>query len=161
MVAFIEPQAVCWRYDPVVPGVSSLKDFETIAKHFSDLGVCVASIKAVNYSRENIRETMGDLVNEIDTSVNVIDFLRKAGEISRSYDIELSVCAESRDLAQTCNLASRGCGDYDWFTKISKQSYKPKFRPSRTGCACLDYYDIGEYGPFDKCHGCVYCYAHR
>lgn len=162
MIEFIgNPATIVWRYDPIIPGVSQFDTCEMIAVEFERRKVTRGILNLIITDRNKIQKRLGDLSARIANQFNPIALLTKVGEIGRNHGIDFSVCAETRGLADQCHLESRGCGDYDWFVRLSNRAPKKGHisGPSRQGCLCTAYFDVGQYGQYAKCFGCKYCYT--
>ncbi len=164
------PKHVCWRYDPIIPTVHEAERFRELAARVAEAGIRRGVINFIakpgRYRRVDRR--LGDVLPgwregmpgytaawRLDTAAQLV-------AIARQYGVALACCAESRELADAVpGLGPAACGDYEWFAVLSGQRpERPKrTHASRSGCGCLPYFDVGSYGHWSRCHGCLYCYA--
>ncbi|NLV73592.1 MAG: DUF1848 domain-containing protein [Chloroflexi bacterium] len=157
-----------WRYDPIIPTVHRTDTFRALAERAAALGIRRATINFISqpgtYRRVDRRlasrlpgwaEGMPgyDLSWQADQAHELL-------AIAQPLGIRLAVCAESAGLVrQVPGLAGAACGDRTWFSALSGHSPSAPVRASRKGCGCLVHYDLGSYGNWTRCHGCIYCYA--
>jgi len=160
---------VKWRYDPVIPTVHTVARFALLARQAAAIGITRGVINFVaapgRYKRVDRR--LAPLLPGWSDGMPDYDLpwkertARELVDVARQQGISLAVCAESVDLAaQIDGLGSAACGDHAWFEQVSgREMPRATFRGSRPGCGCARYFDVGNYGYWRRCHGCVYCYA--
>ncbi|HNS50117.1 MAG TPA: DUF1848 family protein [Anaerolineae bacterium] len=163
------PEHVCWRFDPVIPGVSRLDTFQRLAARAAALGIRRGVVNFLappgRYARVDARlasllpgwrEGMPgyDLDWQAQMAVKLVRAACDAG-------IELAACAESSGLpALVPGLRASACGDHAWFVALSgRDPGRARGSASRRGCGCAAYFDAGCYGRWARCHRCAYCYA--
>ena len=163
------PDHIKWRYDPVIPTVHHPDRFRRLASHASALGItrCVVNFLASpgRYSRVD-RRLSGRLpgwsagMPGYDEGWRA-DTLEELVQLGSALGISLAVCAESRSLVERVpGLNRAACGEYDWFVALSgRDPGRAPASGSRRGCGCAAYFDVGLYGQWRRCHGCLYCYA--
>jgi len=163
------PGHVTWRYDPVIPTLHRLDRYRKLARRAADLGITRSVLNFVappgRYKRVD-RRLAGELPGwgaglpwyDTDWKVRVAGtIVSAAGE----EGIRVACCAESANLSERVpNLQPAACGDYRWFVALSgRDPGRPAGGGSRRGCGCAPYFDVGVYGQWRRCHGCLYCYA--
>lgn len=160
---------LCWRYDPIIPGVHRKETFEILAQRMASYGLQRGVINFVappgHYKRVDRR--LGPLLPGWLEGMPGYDLAwcettaYELVTVAAPRGIRLACCAEGSRLARLVpGLAGAACGDYTWFCALSgRQPSIQKGPGSRPGCGCVPYYDIGSYGHWTQCHRCVYCYA--
>lgn len=158
-----------WRYDPIMPTVHAPERFDALAGRVAAAGIRQAVINFVappgRYARVDRR--LGALLpgwaegmpgyDEAWRRDVAADLVARAAPLG----LRLSCCAESAGLATLVpGLGHAACGDHDWFVRLSgRDPGRVAYAGSRPGCGCTRYFDVGVYGRWARCHGCVYCYA--
>lgn len=160
---------LCWRYDPIIPGVHRIATFESLAKCMASYGLQRGVINFIappgRYKRVDRR--LGPLLAGWLDGMPGYDLAwceataRELVAIAAHLGFRLACCAEGSRLTRLVpGLAGAACGDYAWFCALSGRQPTLHTGPgSRPGCGCAPYYDIGSYGHWTRCHRCVYCYA--
>jgi hypothetical protein len=163
------PDHVKWRYDPILPAVHDPARFERLAATAAELGLrrCVVNFVAApgRYKRVDARLAAAlpgwaegmpgyDQAWRVETAAHLVEIAGRCG-------LEVATCAESAALAgQVPGLGAARCGDHAWFVALSdRDPGRAPARGSRPGCGCAAYFDVGLYGQWRRCHGCLYCYA--
>jgi hypothetical protein len=162
MIAFLgTPEAILWRYDPVIPGVSNLETLRYLAANFESRGVSKAVYNWGEYGYGLVKNRIGVLDRRIDISVDMNSLSHEIEAIGRDHGIVFSILAEGEKLDGQLNLSSRGCWQYEWLARIGDGFPSRDFLPgaNRPGCICAPSFDVGTAGQFSSCHGCVYCFA--
>ena len=162
MIDFLgTPEAVLWRYDPVIPGVSNLEMLRYLAQNFADRGVTKAVYNWGEYGWGLVRNRIGVLDDRIDVSIDMNAFSHAIESIGQEYGIGFSILAEGEKLDGQLSLSSRGCWQYEWLAKVGDGFPSRDFLPgaNRPGCICAPSFDVGTAGQFSSCHGCIYCFA--
>ncbi len=166
------PDAVCWRYDPII--LSSQTPVDYHRQRFAELakslqGVtrhCTLSFLDM-YGKT--KRNMQRLEREQGLQVQAPDLpaqralTHELRDIAQAHGMQLFSCCEdglvgdgvqkSRciDLARVMLVRGQQLGE------SSPPAHKLKARPTRQDCGCVQSVDIGAY---DTCRfGCVYCYA--
>ena len=162
------PEHIQWRYDPIIPGIHRLERFRTLAGLARSLGIRRAVINFLvppgGYKRAD-RRLAGSLAGWAEGMPGYdepfrLDAARELLGAAREHGLRLAICAESAGLCASLDgLARAACGDHQWFESLSRPTARPRGRGSRPGCGCGPYFDVGVYGQWRRCHGCLYCYA--
>lgn len=159
------PEAVLWRYDPIV--ISSVTDRDYHLRRFSELSAALEGtvnrcyISFVSMYKKVLRNTAA--------------LTRQTGIVCYDSPLEdrVSLANELADIAKSRGMETFSCcGDYLVGGKVRKahcvdaellfRLYPDRMRnlrkaPTRSDCGCCECTDIGAY---DTCaHACVYCYA--
>lgn len=160
------PEAVIWRYDPIVMAVEGLgpdehrKRFEALADRLTGFTTqCYLSYaalygKVARNFKTFTRETgirLYDPPNE-----NRIALAHQLAEIARHRGIQLFSCCG--DYLVGDGIQKGHCVDGALLSDLYFDgTWKGRKKPSRKECGCTESVDIGQY---DTCpHGCIYCYA--
>lgn len=163
------PAHCAWRFDPALPGLDNLVRFEALAPRAAALGITRLVMNFAcdpgTYARVDAR--LANVFPYWREGLPGIDPLWKeqtAREITaRAAALGLTTfcCAEGKGLRDTVpDLGPPECGSFAWFCELSGRTpAHSRQRPSRRGCGCADYFDVGCYGKWHACHGCLYCYA--
>lgn len=162
MIDFLKtPQAILWRYDPVIPGIADLGVLEGLAQAFGQRGVTRGTYNWAELGWFFVRERLGRLYDRIDFQLDKDLFSQEIERIGSRYGISFMILAEAEGLAASLNAVSRGSWQYEWLTEVGDGFPPRDFLPGarRGGCMCAPSFDIGFEGQFGKCHGCVYCFA--
>jgi hypothetical protein len=155
-----------WRYDPIIPTVHRVERYAALAQAVAALGVRRAVINFIappgRYARVD-RRVSALLPAWAAGMPGYDDAWREATArellaIAQGEGLRLACCAESAGLAARLpGLSPAACGDAAWFAELG--GVAPPRGGSRTGCGCARYFDVGSYGHWRACHGCLYCYA--
>ena len=162
MIAFLgTPEALLWRYDPVIPGISNLETLQYLAENFANRGVSKAVYNWGEYGSGLVQSRFGPLYRRIDVSVDMNALSLEIEAIGRAHDISFSILAEGEKLDTRLNLSSRGSWQYEWLARVGDGLPSRDYLPgaNRPGCMCAPSFDVGIEGQFGSCHGCIYCFA--
>jgi hypothetical protein len=162
MIEFLKtPQAVLWRYDPVIPGISDLKTFRSLAENFSRRGITRGTYNWVETGMEVVQKRLSPFYEQIDLSLDKKRFSFELEHIANEYGIDFMLLAETERLDAELRVVSRGSWQYEWLTEIGDEFPLRDFMPGalRGGCMCAHSFDVGIEGQFEDCHKCVYCFA--
>jgi len=163
------PHHVTWRYDPIIPTIHDATRYRQLARQMADLGITRGVINFIappgRYTRVDRR--LRELLPGWDGGMPGYDLawqIRVATELvalAQEAEISLSCCAEGAALHDhVAGLGHASCGDHEWFAALSGRRPPPAiYKGSRPGCGCARYYDVGNYGHWQLCHRCAYCYA--
>ena len=164
LVGLLGSDAVRLRFDPIIIGYTCMSHFKktvNIAEKFNIKRITVNFLEpkykgvGKRLSEHNISVEAGTLEKKI----QILNRLRKV----TPNNIELAVCAESREL---CNYVDgyekASCADPIWFKKLGLDIRNIKGHFSRKGCGCYYTDDWGVYptkNGYICSHKCLYCYA--
>jgi hypothetical protein len=159
-----EPRRLLWRFDPVLPGVSRLETFATLAAEMGQRGVktCIFSFPAEmslkgsldpQYERFGIRRA--GRAEKRETALRL-------AEVAHRHGLTLHACNQPRVVAD-CGGAVRAAS---CISAALAAELHPRGAPldvgrdpsQRRNCNCDLSHDIGRYE--DLCRsGCAYCYS--
>ena len=162
MIEFLKtPQAVLWRYDPVIPGISDLKIFRSLAENFSRRGITRGTYNWVETGMDVVRERFLPFYGQINLNLDKKQFSLALEHIANEYGIDFMHLAETERLNTELRAVSRGSWQYEWLTEIGDEFPLRNFMPGalRGGCMCAHSFDVGIEGQFEDCHKCAYCFA--
>lgn len=162
MIEFLgTPDAMLWRYDPVIPGWSTLETFSSMAENFSRLGVKLACYNRGECGLGLVRSRLSEREYQVDRTVDINAFSRSIEEIGRSWGIEFTTLSEGEKLDCELNMCSRCCTQYEWLSRVGDGFPLRDFLPggTRSGCICAPSFDVGIEGQFGACYGCAYCFS--
>ncbi len=153
------PEAIAWRYDPVVPGYSDLRVLDEIAGRFAARGITRASYNWLQPGRALVQERMGSWASKFRFD-DVEEFSLGIERIGRKHGIEFTILAEGEKLPGSLNLSTRGAWQYEWLMETgagfpTREMLPGVFRP---GCMTAPSFDVGVAGQYRSCFGCVYCF---
>lgn len=174
----LDPNMVTLRVDPIVPGVTQIKDVDALIKRASEFGIknvrfsvmdyyCTTSIfmKNLGYDYEKhgyvkVPNTNGEFYTHAKPEV-IKGISEKMLQIANKYGVKLSTCAEPGVMP---GITKQGCLSVQQINNIlgthieDKGLANTKQRPL---CSCYGgKVDILRYD--QKCSSsCVYCYAHH
>jgi DNA repair photolyase len=159
------PKHIRTRFDPYIPGFTTLDLFEEHCRLVSACGVVRTTTNFVKRSYKDVSPLLKSL--GIDASVTrkeKSEILAEMVKIAQKYGLELQACAEINGFSELVpGLLPPACADREW-PKSLGYDLSFKLRPSRRGCGCCYSDDWGEYsgnGGYACPHQCVYCYAKR
>ena len=168
------PEHIKWRYDPILPGVHTAERYRALAQQAAEVGIRRGIINFLAspgcYARVDRR--LAALLPGWAAGMPGYDQAWRRGVaaelvgIARECGLTLACCAENAGLGKPGSpdyvpgLGRAACGEYAWFVALSgRRPAASASRGSRPGCGCARYFDVGQYGCWARCHGCVYCYA--
>jgi hypothetical protein len=162
------PDAVRWRYDPIIlgPGMNRefhLANFESLLKRLKGWsGTCHTSFaQFYRKTRRGLAAAAGgDEAAYLDPpDEEKLALARELRAMAAAAGIELVSCCYP--LLEKAGIPQGRCVDADLIRRLRPDLESPglKPRPTREGCGCAASRDIGAY---DTCPGgCAYCYANR
>ena len=166
----LDPESVTIRIDPIVPGVTDMKDIEEVIKRSSEMG-----IKNIRFSVMDWYSTTSKYMTELGYDYSKYynkgerharpDVIKGIEDqliaLSEKYDVTLSSCAEPTN--SNTKIKREGCLSVNAVnnmlgTNLSEDSEKTN---QRKLCSCFGgKTDLLKYT--DKCASvCAYCYAHH
>lgn len=172
----LDPNMVTLRVDPIVPGVTKIKDVDALIKRASEFGIKNIRFSVMDYYRTTsifmknlgydyekhgyIKRSDGEFYTHAKPEV-IKGISEKMLQIANKYGVNLSTCAEPGVMP---GITKQGCLSVQQINNIlgthieDKGLANSKQRPL---CSCYGgKVDILRYD--QKCaSSCVYCYAHH
>lgn len=174
----LDPNIVTLRIDPIVPGVTQIKDVDALIKRASEFGIKNVRFSVMDYYRTTsifmknlgydyekhgyikVPNTNGEFYTHAKPEV-IKGISEKMLQIANKYGVKLSTCAEPCVMP---GITKQGCLSVQQINNIlgthieDKDLANTKQRPL---CSCYGgKVDILRYD--QKCSSsCVYCYAHH
>lgn len=171
----LDPNMVTLRVDPIVPGVTQIKDVDALIKRASELGIKNVRFSVMdyykttsifmknlgyNYEKYYVKRDGGEFYTHARPDV-IKGVSEKMLKIANKYGVKLSTCAEPGVMP---GITKQGCLSVQQINNIlgthieDKGLANSKQRPL---CSCYGgKVDILRYD--QKCaSSCVYCYAHH
>lgn len=174
----LDPNIVTLRIDPIVPGVTQIKDVDALIKRASQFGIKNVRFSVMDYYRTTsifmknlgydyekhgyikVPNTNGEFYTHAKPEV-IKGISEKMLQIANKYGVKLSTCAEPCVMP---GITKQGCLSVQQINNIlgthieDKDLANTKQRPL---CSCYGgKVDILRYD--QKCSSsCVYCYAHH
>ena len=174
----LDPNMVTLRVDPIVPGVTQIKDVDALIKRASEFGIKNVRFSVMDYYRTTsifmknlgynyeehgyikVPNTNGEFYTHAKPEV-IKGISEKMLQIANKYGVKLSTCAEPGVMP---GITKQGCLSVQQINNIlgthieDKGLANSKQRPL---CSCYGgKVDILRYD--QKCaSSCVYCYAHH
>lgn len=174
----LDPNMVTLRVDPIVPGVTQIKDVDALIKRASEFGIKNVRFSVMDYYRTTsifmknlgynyeehgyikVPNTNGEFYTHAKPEV-IKGISEKMLQIANKYGVKLSTCAEPGVMP---GITKQGCLSVQQINNIlgthieDKGIANSKQRPL---CSCYGgKVDVLRYD--QKCaSSCVYCYAHH
>lgn len=172
----LDPNMVTLRVDPIVPGVTQIKDVDALIKRASEFGIKNVRFSVMDYYRTTsifmknlgydyekhgyIKRSDGEFYTHAKPEV-IKGISEKMLQIANKYGVKLSTCAEPGVMP---GITKQGCLSVQQINNIlgthieDKGLANSKQRPL---CSCYGgKVDVLRYD--QKCaSSCVYCYAHH
>lgn len=174
----LDPNMVTLRVDPIVPGVTQIKDVDALIKRASEFGIKNVRFSVMDYYRTTsifmknlgynyeehgyikVPNTNGEFYTHAKPEV-IKGISEKMLQIANKYGVKLSTCAEPGVMP---GITKQGCLSVQQINNIlgthieDKGVANSKQRPL---CSCYGgKVDVLRYD--QKCaSSCVYCYAHH
>ncbi len=172
----LDPKMVTLRIDPIVPGVTKIKDVEALIKRASELGITNVKFSVMDYYRttsifmqnlgydyeKNGYEKLPDGEFKRHAKSEIVKGVsEKMLQIANKYGVKLSTCAEPGVIP---GISKQGCLSVDQINNIlgthivDKAEANNKQRPF---CTCYGgKVDVLRYNS-NCASSCMYCYAHH
>ena len=172
----LDPNIVTLRVDPIVPGVTQIKDVDALIKRASEFGIKNVRFSVMDYYRTTsifmknlgydyekhgyVKRSDGEFYTHAKPEV-IKGISEKMLQIANKYGVKLSTCAEPGVMP---GITKQGCLSVQQINNIlgthieDKGVANSKQRPL---CSCYGgKVDVLRYD--QKCSSsCVYCYAHH
>ena len=171
----LDPNMVTLRIDPIVPGVTKIKDVESLIKRASELGIKNVKFSVMDYYSttsifmKNLGYNYEKYYNKRDSGEfytharpNVIKGVsEKMLKIANKYGVKLSTCAEPGVIP---GISKQGCLSVQQINNILGTHIEDKAEANnkqRQLCTCYGgKVDVLRYNS-NCASSCMYCYAHH
>ena len=172
----LDPKMVTLRIDPIVPGVTQIKDVEQLIKRASELGIKNVKFSVMDYYRttsifmknlgydyeKNGYEKLANGEFKPNASPeNVKRISEEMLKIANKYGVKLSTCAEPGVIP---GISKQGCLSVQQINNILGTHIEDKSEANnrqRQLCTCYGgKVDILRYNS-NCASSCMYCYAHH
>lgn len=172
----LDPKMITLRIDPIVPGVTQIKDVESLIKMASELGIKNVKFSVMDYYRTTsiFMKNLGydyekngyeKLPNgEFKPNANpkiVKGVSEKMLQIANKYGVKLSTCAEPGVIP---GISKQGCLSVEQINNILGTHIEDKAEANnkqRQLCTCYGgKVDLLKYNS-NCASSCMYCYAHH
>jgi DNA repair photolyase len=171
LVRSFGPEAVRWRFDPVVFYYrdgrlhDNLHAFSRLLNFAAGLGIRVCTISFMDPYRKIARRerTVPDFAFEYPDSERMLEVASKMAATAAGHGVKLLTCCEPEIASAGIeNLAAAGCIDHAliehlYGEKLSRR--RDRGQRSASGCLCHESIDIGSYDSQPCRCDCLYCYA--
>lgn len=172
----LDPKMVTLRIDPIVPGVTQIKDVESLIKRASELGIKNVKFSVMDYYRttsifmknlgydyeKNGYEKLANGEFKPNASPEKVKRISKEMlKIANKYGVKLSTCAEPGVIP---GISKQGCLSVQQINNILGTHIEDKAEANnrqRQLCTCYGgKVDILRYNS-NCASSCMYCYAHH
>lgn len=171
----LDPKMVTLRIDPIVPGVTQIKDVESLIKRASELGIKNVKFSVMDYYRttsifmKNLGYNYEKYYNKRDSGEFYTharpDVIKGVSEkmlkIANKYGVKLSTCAEPGVIP---GISKQGCLSVQQVNNILGTHIEDKAEENnkqRQLCTCYGgKVDVLRYNS-NCASSCMYCYAHH
>lgn len=172
----LDPNMVTLRIDPIVPGVTKIKDVEALIKRASELGIKNVKFSVMDYYRttsifmknlgydyeKNGYEKLPNGEFKPNAKPEIIKGVsEKMLQIANKYGVKLSTCAEPGVIP---GISKQGCLSVEQINNILGTHIEDKAEGNnkqRQLCTCYGgKVDVLKYNS-NCASSCMYCYAHH
>lgn len=171
----LDPKMVTLRIDPIVPGVTQIKDVESLIKRASELGIKNVKFSVLDYYSttsifmKNLGYNYEKYYNKRDSGEFYTharpDVIKGVSEemlkIANKYGVKLSTCAEPGVIP---GISKQGCLSVQQINNILGTHIEDKAEANnrqRQLCTCYGgKVDVLRYNS-NCASSCMYCYAHH
>lgn len=172
----LDPKMVTLRIDPIVPGVTQIKDVESLIKRASELGIKNVKFSVMDYYRttsifmknlgydyeKNGYEKLPDGNFKPNAKPEIVKGIsEKMLQIANKYGVKLSTCAEPGVIP---GISKQGCLSVQQVNNILGTHIEDKAEENnkqRQLCTCYGgKVDLLRYNS-NCASSCMYCYAHH
>lgn len=172
----LDPKMVTLRIDPIIPGVTKIKDVEALIKRASELGITNVKFSVMDYYRttsifmknlgydyeKNGYEKLPDGNFKPNAKPEIVKGIsEKMLQIANKYGVKLSTCAEPGIIP---GISKQGCLSVEQINNILGTHIEDKAEANnkqRQLCTCYGgKVDILRYNS-NCASSCMYCYAHH
>lgn len=171
----LDPKMVTLRIDPIVPGVTQIKDVESLIKRASELGIKNVKFSVLdyysttsifmknlgyNYEKYYNKRDSGEFYTHARPDV-IKGVSEKMLKIANKYGVKLSTCAEPGVIP---GISKQGCLSVQQINNILGTHIEDKAEANnrqRQLCTCYGgKVDVLRYNS-NCASSCMYCYAHH
>lgn len=171
----LDPNMVTLRIDPIVPGVTKIKDVESLIKRASELGIKNVKFSVMdyysttsifmknlgyNYEKYYNKRDSGEFYTHARPDV-IKGVSEKMLKIANKYGVKLSTCAEPGVIP---GISKQGCLSVQQINNILGTHIEDKAEANnkqRQLCTCYGgKVDVLRYNS-NCASSCMYCYAHH
>lgn len=171
----LDPKMVTLRIDPIVPGVTQIKDVESLIKRASELGIKNVKFSVLdyysttsifmknlgyNYEKYYNKRDSGEFYTHARPDV-IKGVSEKMLKIANKYGVKLSTCAEPGVIP---GISKQGCLSVQQVNNILGTHIEDKAEENnkqRQLCTCYGgKIDVLRYNS-NCASSCMYCYAHH
>ena len=172
----LDPKMVTLRIDPIVPGITKIKDVEALIKRASELGIKNVKFSVMDYYRttsifmknlgydyeKNGYEKLPNGEFKPNAKPEIVKGVsEKMLQIANKYGVKLSTCAEPGVIP---GISKQGCLSVDQVNNILGTHIEDKGEDNnkqRKLCTCYGgKVDVLKYDS-NCASSCMYCYAHH
>ena len=172
----LDPKMVTLRIDPIIPGVTKIKDVEALIKRASELGITNVKFSVMDYYRttsifmknlgydyeKNGYEKLPDGNFKPNAKPEIVKGVsEKMLQIANKYGVKLSTCAEPGVMP---GISKQGCLSVEQINNILGTHIEDKAEANnkqRQLCTCYGgKVDVLRYDS-NCASSCMYCYAHH
>lgn len=172
----LDPKMVTLRIDPIIPGVTKIKDVEALIKRASELGITNVKFSVMDYYRttsifmknlgydyeKNGYEKLPDGNFKPNAKPGIVKGIsEKMLQIANKYGVKLSTCAEPGVIP---GISKQGCLSVQQVNNILGTHIEDKAEANnkqRQLCTCYGgKVDVLRYNS-NCASSCMYCYAHH
>ncbi len=160
-----DPRRVIWRFDPVIPRVSSRAAFAAIADRMAGLGVrrCIVSFPATMSLKGCLLPQYGAHGIRTAGIAEKTEWAAALVAAARERDLDLFLCCQP-DVVKRLGGAAGAASCLDPVLAADLHPSRIEFpavrdRSQRRHCRCGPSVDIGSYSDHPCGTGCAYCYS--
>lgn len=172
----LDPKMVTLRIDPIIPGITKIKDVEALIKRASELGITNVKFSVMDYYRttsifmknlgydyeKNGYEKLPDGNFKPNAKPEIVKGVsEKMLQIANKYGVKLSTCAEPGVIT---GISKQGCLSVEQINNILGTHIEDKAEANnkqRQLCTCYGgKVDVLRYDS-NCASSCMYCYAHH
>jgi hypothetical protein len=171
LVELFGPEAVRWRFDPVVFYYrdgrlhDNLHAFGPLLDFAAGLGILACTISFMDPYRKIDRRQRGvpDFAFEYPDSGKMIEVASRMAAMAADRGVKLLTCCEPEIAgAGVANVEAAGCIDHKLIERLYGEilsGRRDRGQRSASGCLCHESIDVGSYDSQPCRCDCLYCYA--
>jgi Domain of unknown function (DUF1848) len=171
LVELFGPEAVRWRFDPVVFYYrdgrlhDNLHAFGPLLEFAAGLGLGTCTISFMDPYRKIDRRqrSVPDFAFEYPDSERMQEIATQMAEMAAGRGVKLLTCCEPEIAAAgIANIEAAGCIDHALIKRLYGETLsgrRDRGQRSASGCLCHESIDIGSYDSQPCRCDCLYCYA--